>query len=79
MALKIVRSSDIARILLVCDGLRVHREAVRVPLAPVAGGAVRIEKGVLVIEAPEEGVDAFVDALADRIRALPEVGSLKPA
>ena len=78
--MKIVRPNDIAKILAVTDALRIHREAVRVPLAPLGAGPVRIDRSALVIEAPEDGsLDTFLDSLPDRIRALPGVGQLKPA
>ncbi len=78
--MKIVRPPEIARILATTDALGIHREAVRVPLAPARPGGARIEKGTLFVEVPlDEDFDTFLAALSDQIRALPGRDTLKPA
>jgi hypothetical protein len=80
MALKVVRPATMAKILAVIDGLKIHREAVRIPLAPVPGGALRIDKAALIVEAPDEPeLEPFLASLESRIRALPGAAALKRA
>jgi hypothetical protein len=59
-------------ILAVTDALEVHRENVRIPLAPRGEGSLRItDTGQLEIVVPESAnFDGWVKALPDRLRAL---------
>jgi hypothetical protein len=46
---------DIQRILAVTDRMKIHRMAVRIPLAPAGAGAVRLTDGKIEIVPPATG------------------------
>ena len=75
--MKLINPKDVAAVLAVTDALGIHREAVRVPLAPRPGGSVTVERGALIVELPEKDVEAFLGGLAERVRSLPGAGALK--
>jgi hypothetical protein len=63
---------EIRLILAVTDALELHRENVRIPLAPRGAGSLRVtETGQLEIVVPEsENFDTWVKSLPQRLRAL---------
>ena len=67
-----VSPDTINRILAVTDAIGIHREAVRVPLAPSAEGSVRLAgAGKLeVVAAQQANLEPFMAQLEARIRAL---------
>ena len=65
-----VPPKTIARILEITDAAGLHREAVRIPLAPDGDGDVRVEGGTVRIVAPEADVETFIGTLAKRLGGL---------
>lgn len=71
---------EMSQVLAVTDELRIHREAVRIPLETAPGGAVSLEKDRLVVVLPEDGdLTGFLEALPGRIEALPGRAGLRVA
>lgn len=65
-----VPPKTIGRILEITDAAGLHREAVRIPLAPAGDGSVRVEGGVLHVVVPEADIEMFVGTLPKRLKAL---------
>ena len=59
---------DIGRILAVTDAIGLHREAVRIPLDCVDGGAIERQGAVLQITAACADFETWLAALGERLR-----------
>ena len=66
-----VGPSEIGRILEITDSLNLHREAVRIPLAPEGAGVVRLVDAAVEIVAPAEGdFEEWLAGLKDQLGGL---------
>ena len=78
--MNVITPQQVGRVLQVIDQMGLHREAVRIPLETVPGGAVAIEAGAAVIEVPSDvELDAWLSKLPDRLRAIPGFEGLREA
>ena len=70
--MNVITPQQVGRVLHVIDHMGLHREAVRIPLETVPGGALAIDAGCAVIELPSDvDLDSWLADLPERLRALP--------
>ncbi|MAB88792.1 MAG: hypothetical protein CMJ90_04950 [Planctomycetes bacterium] len=78
--MNVITPQQVGRVLQAIDQMGLHREAVRIPLETVPGGAVAIEAGAAVIEVPSDvDLEVWLSELPARLRAIPGSEGLREA